>query len=283
MPPTDPFQPERPDNPVLRLLVADGVEVREARARLTGSSHTANLAGGASISAGSAQIALGGPRPVTRIRYPQAAGGASPLMIQLGGAWFQPQPAGGVRFDNYPSDTRFPELITEKVLLGNVASVSDVESTTFPSNVTLRLTDGGVPFFAGRGDLRTAGADIPDFGAQLAQTLQGCEPIDGVCALDLVAHSDTFGTIAADVTRIAYRVSVNSLGDAPFDARTVLLPADGGAVFDVPLAGGLTIPPDRPVVAGVSMSLVALGLGPAFAPHLGRRGASSPPFRWRNG
>ena len=194
-------------------------------------------------------------------------------MIQLGGAWFQPQPAGGVRFDNYPSDTRFPELITEKVLLGNVASVSDVESTTFPSNITLRLTDGGVPFFAGRGDLRTAGADVPDFGAQLAQTLQGCEPIDGVCALDLVAHSDTFGTIAADVTRIAYRVSVNSLGDLPFDARTVLLPADGGAVFDVPLAGGLTIPPDRPVVAGVNMSLVALGLGPAFAPQLGRRGA----------
>ena len=73
MPPTDPFEPERPDNPVLRLLVADGVEVREARARLTGSSHTANLAGGASISAGSAQIALGGPRPVTRIRYAQAA------------------------------------------------------------------------------------------------------------------------------------------------------------------------------------------------------------------
>jgi hypothetical protein len=67
--------------------------------------------------------------------------------------------------------------------------------------------------------------------------------------------------------------TVNSLGDLPFDARTVLLPADGGAVFDVPLAGGLTIPPDRPVVAGVSLSLVALGLGPAFAPQLGRRGA----------
>jgi len=110
-PPSDPFQPQRPDNPVLRLLVASGVEVREARARLTGASQTANLSGGASISSGSAQIALGGPRPVTRIRYAKAAGGASPLMIQLGGAWFQPQPAGGVRFDDYPSDTRFPELM----------------------------------------------------------------------------------------------------------------------------------------------------------------------------
>ena len=149
---------------MLTFVVAEGVEILEAKVSLAGAAFKANLANDPPISGGQAVIDLGGLRPLTRVNFTKAnAGTDSKLMIQLGGTWFRPEAAGGVNFDDYDPSTPFPELITEKVLLSNVANVSNVESITFPTNVTLRLTDGGIPFFFQRGSLRPAGVEVPDF------------------------------------------------------------------------------------------------------------------------
>jgi hypothetical protein len=272
--------PEATDNTLLRFVVSPGVEVLEARLRVVGQQHTANLADGASVSASQALIDLGGLRPVTRVNFTRS-GSPSKLMIQVGGSWFLPAPAGGVsRFDDYAPNTPFPELLTEKALLSNVASVSVVESVTFPSNVALRLRDGGVPFFFLRGSLRASGADVPDFAQHLNLAVRTCEPIDGACVIDLIAHSDTFGTIGGSQVSVAFREVHDILASMSPEARTLIVPAAGGASIALPLPLGLRVPFGRPPVAAVSLALAATGFGPAFAPTPPRRGAIvSPSFQ----
>ena len=273
--PPGPFAPEAPDNLLLTFVVADGVEIVEATVRLRGDDHVANLASGKALEGGRATIDLGGLRPVTRINYTQGAAGApAKLMVQLGGVWHLPEPAGAITsFNAYPPGVPFPELIAEKVLLAPVVDVQAVESSTFPSNVTLRLTDGGVPFFFQRGSLRSEQVRVPDFGEQLALAVRGAEPVDGSDAVDLVAHSDTFGTIMLDSARVAYRMVHNALAGLDFEARTRTIPADGSASFALTLPGGLTRPEGRPPVTAVTLSLVAVGFGPTFAPAVVHHGA----------
>lgn len=139
--------------------------------------------------------------------------------------------------------------------------------------MVLRLTDGGVPFFLQRGDLRTAGVQVPDFGQQLVLALQGCEPVHGLCAIDLIAHSDAFGTITATQPRLVYRFVHNSLEGLTFAARTVTIPAGGSVTFPLPLRHDLTTVPEQLPVTAITLSLVAIGFGPVFAATAGRRGA----------
>jgi hypothetical protein len=274
VPPTDPFAPEALENTLLTFVVVSGVEILEATASLVGDDHAADLAAGAVIDDGRALIDLGGLRPLTRIDFTKGvANAASKLMVQLGGVWHRPEPAGATDFDAYVPNTPFPELITEKALLANVGSVRTVESITFPSNVALRLTDGGVPFFFLRGNLRRDPVRVPDFGEQLALAVRGCEPVDGACSIDLVAHSDTFGTISVDAARAACRVVHNGLDGLTFDDRTRGIPPGATARLDLPVPDGLVVPDGRPAVSTVSLGLVALGFGPAFAPAIVHHGA----------
>jgi hypothetical protein len=280
--PPAPFDPEATDNLILRLQIAPALEILEASVRLQGDSHQANLVNHARISVDNnlAEIGFGELRPLTRIGFTPVAG-AHRLMIRLGGAWIQPDGPASVNFANYSSNTRFPELVTEGVLLDNVAAVTNIESISFPANVVLRLTDGGAPFFFHRGELRTAGVQTPDFGQQLALALQGCEPVNGRCTIDLIAHSDAFGTITATQPRVVYRFVHNSLDGLDFAARSVLIPAGGGATFLLPLRQNLANTPAspnegtsgvQPPVAAVTLRLVPIGLGPVFATGA-RRGA----------
>ena len=273
--PPGPFAPEEPDNLLLTFVVAEGVEILEAAVSLRGTAHTTNLRARAVITNGRALIDFGGLRPLTRIDFTRGGTGeTNRLMIQLGGVWHLPAPAGAVTdFNLYTRDTPFPELITEKVLLGNVASVENVESITFPSNVTLRLTDGGVPFFFQRGNLRAEQVRVPDFGEQLALAARGVEPVGGTSAIDLIAHSDTFGTIFVDRASVASRVTHNSLNGLTFEARTRTIPAGGSVRLDLPLAAGLELPEGRPAVTAVLLDLLAVGFGPTFVPAVVRHGA----------
>ena len=268
--------PESPEGPVLRLLIATQAEIVEATGGLSGSPHDANLAATATLSLNRATIDLGAPRPLTRIRFVKAnSAAATQLMIQLGGSWLTPQTAGGVNFASYNSGTLFPELVTSKVLLSNASSVSDVESITHPTHVTLRATDGGVPFFFHRGELRPGGARVPDFAQQLNLALQNCEPDGGVYSLDLVARTETFGEVAMPSAHIVSRAAHNSLDSLSFDDRTrVLLPgADPPAIFALAVPPNLTLPAGRPAVAAVELALFARGRGPASVATDGRRGA----------
>ena len=269
-----PFDPEAPDNLILRLQIAPAVAILAASVRLQAASHPANLVNHAQISIDNnlAQIDFGTLRPLTRITCTPVTG-THRLMIQLGGTWFQPAGVANVDFGNYTSNTKFPELLTEQVLLDNVTAITNIESISFPANVVLRLTDGGVPFFFQRGDLRPVGVQVPDFGQQLALTLQGCEPVQGRCVIDLIAHSDAFGTITATQPRLVYRFVHNSLDGLAFAARTVTVPAGGSATFPLPLRQDLTSTPEQVPVAAVTLGLVAIGFGPVFAATEGRRGA----------
>jgi hypothetical protein len=270
--PAGSFDPQASDNVVKRFLAAPDIEVLDARLRLVGGEHTANLASSESVSAsgGQAIIDLGGLRPITRVNFTQASANAdSKLMIQVGGSWFLPATVGSVNFNDYSPNARFPELITEKALVNNAASVIDVESITLPTNVTLRLGDGGVPFFFQRGGLRPTGVPVPDFAQQLDLAIRSTDPTNGVCQIDVVAHSDAFGTLVASNTSVTFRTLRNSLDELDFAARTRSLPS----TFDLPVPGGLTVPADRPPVAAVSLAAVAIGFGPSFAPALPRRGA----------
>jgi hypothetical protein len=269
------FDPEASDNAVLRFVARTGLEVLEAKLHVNGGEHTANLASGVSVSSGQALIDLGGQRPFTRVNFTRTvANNPSRLMIQLGGTWFLPTAAGAVGdFNNYVPNTQFPELITEKALLSNVASVSNVESITFPTNVTLRVGDGGVPFFFQRGGLRVGGVEVSDFAEHLDLALRSCEPVEGVCTIDLVAHSDTFGSIVADEPRVTYRALHNTLEGLALEQRTVMLAAGAPGSFALPVPAELTVPSGRPPVSGVSLDLVAVAFGPSFAPAALRRGA----------
>lgn len=272
------FQLEAPDNPVLVLQVCDDVEVVAASVEVAGASHTANLANRTQVSGGLGRIELGAPRPISKIDF-TPAGSPSELSVQLGGTWFTPQ-APGVNFTTYRSGTPFPELVVEKALLSNVATITGVESTSFPANVTLRLTDAGVPFFFSRGELRSPAVRVPDFGAQVALTLAIAAPVDGVHAIDLVAHSDAFGMITARNARIVYRYPVNTLDGLSFEQRTVSIPAGGTAGLELVLPGGLALPDDQPPVSAVTIGLIGIAFGPAVLTTTGRRGAVvSPGFQ----
>ncbi len=270
LPPSDTPDPQASDNVVKRFVATPDVEILDARLHLAGAAHTANLASGASVSGGQALIDLGGLRPLSRVNFTRTSAGAdSALMIQVGGSWFLPAPVGSVLFSDYNPNVPFPELITEKALLSNAASVSNVESITFPSNVTLRLGDGGVPFFFQRGALRASGVPVPDFAQQLDLAIRSSEPLEGVCHIDLVAHSDAFGTLVANQAQVTFRTQRNCLVGLDLATRTGTLPS----AFALPVPSGLTLPVDRPPVSTVSLAAVAIGFGPSFAPALLRRGA----------
>ncbi|HEY1294536.1 MAG TPA: hypothetical protein VGJ60_15775 [Chloroflexota bacterium] len=271
-PPPVAFDPEASDNALLRFVARPDVEVLEAKLHLSGDEHTANLASGASVSSGQALIDLGGPRPFTRVIFTPNT--PARLMIQLGGAWFLPGPAGAVTdFNSYVSSTQFPELVTEKVLLSSVTSIRNVESITLPTNVTLRAGDGGVPFFFQRGGLRVAGIDVPDFAEHLDLAIRSSEPVDGGCSVDLIAHSDTFGTVVAEQPRVTYRALHNTLDGLTGDQRTLMLSAGAVGIFPLPVPEGTLVPVDRPPVSAISLDLVAMAIGPLFAPPELRRGA----------
>ncbi len=271
------WDPEAPEGPVLRLRVAEGVEVFSATAGLTGAAYTANLAGAASSGGGRTLIDFGDPRPVTRIVYHENV--PVRLMIQLGGSWILPAEAGGVDFAEYTSGTSFPELIAAKVLLDSQVTVSVVESRTYPTHVAVRVTDGGVPFFFHRGELRRAGVQVPDFTRQLALALDGCEPAGGACTLDLVARSETFGTVAMPSAQVVSRTRHNSLApsfeDLSFARRTrTLVPgAEPPEPFRVPVPPDLTLSAEPPAVTAVELNLIALGFGPLRVAAGGCRGA----------
>ncbi len=272
------WDPESPEGPVLRLRVAEGVEILEATGGLTGTVRSANLESAATPGDGLTLIDFGDPRPVTKIVYSGAA--TVRLMIQLGGSWILPAKAGGVNFAVYDSGDPFPELISAKVLLRPLVTVSELESKTHPTHVALRATDGGVPFFFHRGELRPAGARVPDFAQQLTLALESCEPTGGVCTLDLVARSETFGTVAMPSAQVLSRAAHNSLvdpsfEDLPFEDRTrALIPgADPPDPFSLPVPEDLTLPAGRPAVTAVALNLAALGFGPFRAATGGRRGA----------
>lgn len=267
------FAPETPDNALLTLAVAQDVEIAEARLTLAGAPHTANLAGTAVPTGTLVTLEFSALRPCTRIGFVKAdAAAPSTLMVQLGGVWHQPAAAGGVDFANVQPGAAFPELVAEKALLSNVASVSNVESTSYPANVTLRLGDGGVPFFFHRGELRGE-VWVPDFSQHLALALQGIEPVGGVRSVDLVAHSDAFGIITATAARLVGRMAHDSLQGLSDAERTVAIPAGGTASFNMPAPQGLAPPQDRPAVTGASVAFTALAFGPAFPAPAGRRGA----------
>ncbi len=267
------YHPVMPDNALLTLDVAQDVEILETALVLDGAPHTANLAGTAALAGNMATLAFGALRPFTRIGFVKAdAAAPSALMVQLGGVWHQPPAAGGVDFGDYQPNTPFPELVAEKALLSNAVSVSNVESTSYPANVTLRLGDGGAPFFFHRGELRGE-VRVPDFSQQLALALQGIEPVDGVRSVDLVAHSEAFGIITATAARLVGRMAHDSLQGLSCAMRTVAIPAGGTASFDIPTPQGLALPQDRPAIAGASVAFTALAFGPAFPAPAGRRGA----------
>ena len=268
-PPPAPVDPEATDNALLRFVAAPDLEVLEARVHLVGGAHTANLAGGANVSSGTALIDLGGLRPITRINFARS-GSPSKLMIQLGGTWFLPAPAGGVAtFEDYAPNTPFPELVTEKALLSRVASVSTVESVTFPTNVALRLADGGVPFFFLRAALRESGADVPDFGSQLALALRSAEPVDGMSRVDMFAHSDTLGSLTVDQAEVSFRIARGLVDGVAVDARTCSVPG----ALNLALPPGLHVPTGREPVSRVALSLEGQRFGPSFAPALHHHGA----------
>src|SRR5262249_31120668 len=157
-------------------------------------------------------------RPVTSITFfQQNVGQPSPLMVQIGATWILPQDAGTANFANLASGVPFPELQASKLLLGNVASVSHVMSHSFPANVTLRLASGA-PFFALSGDLRATPAAVPDFGQPLTQALANAPVQGGRRTVDLVSHSDSFGTISADQGSFAVAFKSDGLGNGDFAA-----------------------------------------------------------------
>ena len=67
--PPVPFVPEAPDNLILRLQIAQAVEILAASVRLQGASHQANLVNHAEINVDNnlAQVDFGGLRPLSRI------------------------------------------------------------------------------------------------------------------------------------------------------------------------------------------------------------------------
>jgi hypothetical protein len=270
------FQPQQPDNVLLRLAVADGVTVTSATARLSGVPADTDIADGAVTIDGSnnALIDLGRVRPVSSITFLQRHGGQpSPLMLQIGATWILPQNAGTTNFANLASGVPFPELQASKFLLGNVASVSHVMSHSFPANVTLRINDGGAPFFALPGDLKATPAVVPNFSQPLAQALANTPVQDGRRTADLVCHSDAFGTIIPAQSVFAVAFKIDGLGNGDFAARTQTLGPGAAAQLNLNLPSGLARPASGPIVSAVALRAVALGFGPGFTPPDGDQAA----------
>jgi hypothetical protein len=273
------FQPQQPDNVLLRLAIAEGVTVTSATAHISGTPVDTDFAPGAVSVDGSnnALIAFDRVRPVTSITYlQQQTGQPSPLMVQIGATWILPQNVGTANFANLASGVPFPELQASKLLLGNVASVSHVMSHSFPANVTLRF-GSGAPFFALSGDLKVTPAAVPDFGQPLTQALANAPVQGGRRTVDLVCHSDSLGTVSAGQGSFAVAFKFDGLGDGDFAARTATLVPGAAVQFDLALPAGLLPPASGPVVTAVALRGAALGFGPGFTPPDGDQAAIASP------
>ena len=147
------------------------------------------------------------------------------LMIQVGGSWLLPAAAGTVSFDKYTPNAPFPELITEKALLSNVASVSAVEGA--PSQPTCRCAWGTAACHSSSTAERyvKAASTCRTSASNWRLRCARAEPEGGVCTLDLIAHSDAFGSIVADQARVGFRILANALDGLSLAQRSVRITA----------------------------------------------------------